>query len=191
MFVTHYATTEPPKYRVQGGTLSPVESGLLVSPERGLRFGYDDASGAVNLQDPPLQIICGSIADPTRAPAGMHTMKVVGWQPYQLKEGPQHWDQIKNEVSDANLEFLRRFAPNLTDDKILARFIESPLDLERMNPHFWHGSAHAGAQSAALLAEHADAGHAEAPAESRPVRRRGRLSVGAAPPRWAFTTICL
>jgi phytoene dehydrogenase-like protein len=152
MFVTHYATTEPPKYPVQGGTLSPVESGLLVTPERGLRFGYDDASGVVNLQDPPLQIICGSIADPTRAPAGMHTMKVVGWQPYQLKEGPQHWDQIKNEVSDTNLKFLRRFAPNLTDDKILARFIESPLDLERMNPHFWHGSAHAGAQSAAQSA---------------------------------------
>jgi phytoene dehydrogenase-like protein len=152
MFCTHYATTEPPKYPVQDGTLSPVESGILVSPERALRFGYDDARGVVNLQDPPLQIICCTLADPTRAPAGMHTLKVVGWQPYALKEGPQHWDQIKSEVSDANLKFLRRFAPNLTDDKILARFIESPLDLERMNPHFWHGSAHAGAQSAAQSA---------------------------------------
>jgi phytoene dehydrogenase-like protein len=152
MFVTHYATSEPPKYAVSGGTLSPVESGVLVSPERALRFGYDDARGVVNLEDPPLQIICCSVADPTRAPAGMHTLKVVGWQPYELKEGPQHWDKIKSEVSDANLKFLRRFAPNLTDDKILARFIESPLDLERMNPHFWHGSAHAGAQSAAQSA---------------------------------------
>jgi phytoene dehydrogenase-like protein len=152
MFVTHYATSEPPKYAINGGTLSPVESGLLVSPERALRFGYDDARGVVNLQDPPLQVICCTVADPTRAPAGMHTLKVIGWQPYQLKEGPEHWDQIKNEVSDANFKFLRRFAPNLTDDKILARFIESPLDLERMNPHFWHGSAHAGAQSAAQSA---------------------------------------
>jgi phytoene dehydrogenase-like protein len=152
MFVTHYATTEPPKYAVNGGALSPVESGILVSPERALRFGYDDARGVVNLEDPPLQVICCSVADPTRAPSGMHTLKVVGWQPYELKEGPQHWDKIKSEVSDANLKFLRRFAPNLTDDKILARFIESPLDLERMNPHFWHGSAHAGAQSAAQSA---------------------------------------
>jgi phytoene dehydrogenase-like protein len=152
MFVTHYATSEAPKYAINGGTLSPVESGLLVSPERALRFGYDDARGVVNLQDPPLQVICCTVADPTRAPAGMHTLKVIGWQPYQLKEGPEHWDQIKNEVSDANFKFLRRFAPNLTDDKILARFIESPLDLERMNPHFWHGSAHAGAQSAAQSA---------------------------------------
>jgi phytoene dehydrogenase-like protein len=151
MFVTHYATREPPKFAVEGGTLSPVEAGLLVSPERALRFGYDDARGVPNLEDPPLQIISCSVADPTRAPAGMHTVKVVGWQPYELKEGPQHWDDIKNEVSAANLKFLRRFAPNLTDDKILARFIESPLDLERMNPHFWHGSAHAGAQSASQV----------------------------------------
>ena len=149
MFVTHYATSEPPMYKVDGGTLSPVESGILASPYRALRFGYDDACGAVNLEQPPLQVICCSVADATRAPAGMHTLKVLGWQPYQLKQGPEHWDKIKYDVSDANLKYLRRFAPNLTDDKILARFVESPLDLERMNPHFWHGSAHAGAQNAA------------------------------------------
>jgi phytoene dehydrogenase-like protein len=148
MFVTHYATSEPPKYAIEGGTLSPVESGILVRPDRALHFAYDDARGVPNLEEPPLQVICCSIADPTRAPAGMHTLKILGWQPYELKEGPEHWDKIKNEVSDANLTFLRKFAPNLTDDKILARFVESPLDLERMNPHFWHGSAHAGAQSA-------------------------------------------
>lgn len=147
MFVTHYATTEPPRYAIQGGTIAPCESGVLETPERALRFGYDDARGAVNVENPPLQIICCTVPDPSRAPAGVHSVKVVGWQPYLLKEGPEHWDAIKNEVSNANLRYLRRFAPNLTDDKILARFIESPLDMERMNPHFWHGSAHAGAQT--------------------------------------------
>jgi len=149
MFVTHYATSEPPKFAVAGGTLSPVEAGILVRPDRALRYAYDDARGVVNLEEPSLQIICCSVADSTRAPAGMHTLKVLGWQPYELKEGPEHWAKIKNDVSDANLKFLQEFAPNLTDDKILAHFVESPLDLERMNPHFWHGSAHAGAQSAA------------------------------------------
>jgi len=148
MFVTHYATSEPPMFKVQGGVLSPVEAGILASPYRALRFGFDDARGVVNLEEPPLQVICCSVADATRTPAGKHTLKVLGWQPYMLKEGPEYWDKIKNDVSDANLKYLRKFAPNLTDDKILARFVESPLDLERMNPHFWHGSAHAGAQSA-------------------------------------------
>src|ERR1700726_4857288 len=104
MFVTHYATTEAPTFKVAGGIISPCEAGMLASSDRALGFGYDDASGVVNLKDPPLQIICCSAADPSRAPVGMHTLKVTGWQPYQLKEGPQHWANIKKEVSDANLK---------------------------------------------------------------------------------------
>jgi phytoene dehydrogenase-like protein len=149
MFVTHYATKEPATYPVAGGTLSPCESLILATPERALRFSYDDARREVNLEDPPLQIVCCSVADPSRAPSGLHTVKIIGFQPYDLKEGAQSWDAIKNQVADANLSYLRHFSPNLTDDKILARFVESPLDLERMNPHFWHGSAHGGAQSPA------------------------------------------
>ena len=144
MFVTNYAATEPPKYKLDVGTLSPVHSGLMVNSERAMQMGYDFASGLVNTENPPLHVICCSVADPTRAPAGMHTIKVVAYHPYRLKEGPEHWDAIKKQVSDANLHFLRQFSPNLTDDKILARTIESPLDLERMNPHNWHGSCHAG-----------------------------------------------
>jgi len=144
LYATNYPTIEPPKYTVAGGTLSPVHSGMMVSSDRALRMSVDYAQGAVNLEDPPLHVICCSLADPTRAPAGMHTIKIVSYQPYALKEGPQHWDEIKKKVSDANLNFLRKFSPNLNDDKILARTIESPLDLERMNPHNWHGSCHAG-----------------------------------------------
>ena len=144
MFSVNYATTEPPKYPVAGGTLSPVHSQLLASPERALRFAYDYAIGAVNIEDPPQHIICCTVADPTRAPAGMHTVKSVAYQPYDLKQGPQHWDKIKDEVADANLKYLQRFSPNLTNDKILERVVYSPLDLERMNPHNWHGSCHAG-----------------------------------------------
>jgi phytoene dehydrogenase-like protein len=149
LFATHYATTEPPKYPVAGGTISPVASGTMATPDRGLRVSYDFARQAVNVEDPTLLVVCSSVADPSRTPAGMHTIKVIGNQPYELKEGPQHWDEIKNEVSDANLKYLRRFAPNLTDDKILARIVESPLDMERMNAHNWHGTCHGGAQNAA------------------------------------------
>jgi phytoene dehydrogenase-like protein len=154
LFATNYATTEPPKYAVGGGTLSPVHSGMMVSADRAMRMSVDYTGGAVNLEDPPLHVICCSLADPTRAPAGMHTVKIVAYQPYELNEGPQHWDAIKQQVSEANLNYLRRYSPNLSEDKILARTIESPLDLERMNPHNWRGSCHAGgsgpAQSGAM-----------------------------------------
>ena len=149
LFASHYATTEPPKFPVVGGTLTSVAAGTMATPERGLRVSYDFATKNVNVEDPPLLIVCSTVADPSRAPAGMHTIKIIGNQPYELKEGPQHWDDIKERVSEANLNYLRKFAPNLTDDKILARLADSPLDLERMNAHNWHGTCHGGAQNAA------------------------------------------
>ena len=151
MFSVNYATKEPINYPVQGGTISPVHSELMASPERSLRFAYDYAIGAVNTDEPPQHIICCSNADPTRAPAGMHTIKSVAYQPYDLKEGPKHWDNIKEEVADANLRYLQRFVPSLTSDKILERVVYSPLDLERMNPHNWHGSCHAGGSGPSQL----------------------------------------
>ncbi|HVA94497.1 MAG TPA: NAD(P)/FAD-dependent oxidoreductase [Candidatus Dormibacteraeota bacterium] len=141
---TNYATTVPIEYPIEGGTISPVHSEIISGPERALRFAYDYNIGAVNLDDPPQHIICTTVADPTRAPAGMHTIKVVAYQPYDLKEGARHWDNIKEHVADANLKYLQRYAPTLTSDKILERVVHSPLDLERMNPHNWHGSCHAG-----------------------------------------------
>ena len=152
LFVTHYATTEPPTFTVKGGTVAPVAAGTMASPARALRLGYDFARGALNLDDPPLLVVCPTVADPSRAPNGHHTLKVLGFQPYDLKEGPAHWDEIKDAVSDANLNCLRRYAANLTDDKILARVVKSPLDLERFNPHNWHGTCHGGAQGPAQSA---------------------------------------
>ena len=130
----------------------PMAAGIMSTATRALRMGYDYARGAVNVEDPVLLAVCPTLVDSGRAPPGKHTVKVIGFQPYDLAEGPQHWDDIKEQVSQANLDHLRRFATNLTDDKILARVVESPLDLERMNPHNWRGSCHGGAQNAAQSA---------------------------------------
>jgi phytoene dehydrogenase-like protein len=144
MFVAHYALREPPTYAVPGGALTPCESVALLNPARLLQLESADADGEIDTHDPPLQIVCPTVADPSRAPRGMHTLKINSFQPYAIHEGPQAWEQLKARVADANLAALRRLAPNLTDDKILGRFIVSPIDLERMNRHFWRGSAHAG-----------------------------------------------
>jgi phytoene dehydrogenase-like protein len=154
-FNTHYALKEPVKYPVKGGTLLSVHSTTLQSPERALKFETEIACGEVNLEDPVLHIVQTSVADPTRAPAGMHTMRILGREPWNLKDGgAQHWDEIKEKVADAHLKAVRRLAPNLTDDVILARFITNPLDLERLNPHSYQGCCHGGtdgpAQAGAL-----------------------------------------
>ena len=150
MFAFHYATSEPPRYELaDGSTIAPAESALLSYPERILLSDYEHATGEFNLDDLPLQVVCPSIADPTRAPAGYHTLKIEGNLPYALKEGPQHWDNIKEKVAAEVFNNLRKLCPNLTEDKILGRFIQSPIDIERMNPAMWRGSVHAAAYGAA------------------------------------------
>lgn len=153
MLSLHYATTEAPKYPLPGGgTISTCEAAIAPPLDYYLRMNLIEARGQVNLDDPPgLQIVSPSVADPSRAPAGCHTVKIESNLPYGLKEGPKHWDNIKEEVAAGLLNHFRKFAPNLTPDKFLGKFIESPLDIERMNPSMWRGSTHGGAMSAAQV----------------------------------------
>ena len=154
LFPAHYATTTAPAYPVDGGELVPVASGTAPSVDRLLRVGSDAARGLVRDDDPMLLVVCATVADPSRAPGGRHVLKVLGFQPYELADGAGRWDDLKEEVAARNLEQLQRYAPNLTDETILARVVKSPLDLERMNAHNWHGTCHGGdlnpAQSGAL-----------------------------------------
>src|SRR5665213_2790847 len=145
MFSFHYATSEAPKYPLAGGgTISSTEASLMEQPESVLLLNSYNARGEVWTDDIPLQIVSPSVSDPTRAPAGHHTVKIEGTLPYGLKEGPKHWDNIKDQVAEKVFGRLRRAAPNLTPDKVLAKFLESTLDIERMNPAMWRGSAHHG-----------------------------------------------
>ncbi|HXP21534.1 MAG TPA: NAD(P)/FAD-dependent oxidoreductase [Streptosporangiaceae bacterium] len=144
MFVSHYATTVAPEFGVDGGTIRAVASGTPQSADRMLRLATDFRAGRIATDDPVLLVLCPTVADPSRAPDGAHTLKVVGFQPYELVGGPERWDDVKQQVSAANLAELRRYAANLTDDVVLASAVKSPLDLERMNAHNWHGSCHGG-----------------------------------------------
>lgn len=154
MFVAHYATSEPPLFAVEGGTMAVVAAGIAQTPERQLQAEERFRDGLLNDDASPMLVLTPSVGDPSRAPEGKHMVKVISHQPYELREGPQKWDEIKAEVARRNLDELRRYAPNLTDDKILATDIRSPLDLERYNAHNWHGSCHGGdmgpSQSGAL-----------------------------------------
>jgi phytoene dehydrogenase-like protein len=162
MFAAHYATTSPPRFPTAAGALTAVAAGIPWSVGRMLRVGSDLTRGIVATDEPVLLVLAPTVADPSRAPAGRHTLKVVGFQPYELDGGAEGWDRRKQAVADANLEALRRYAPNL-GDAVLASQVKSPLDLERFNAHNWHGSCHGGdmgpAQSGALRPAPGWAGH--------------------------------
>jgi phytoene dehydrogenase-like protein len=70
-------------------------------------------------------------------------------QPYDPGGGPGEWERLREAIAHEHLAHLRRAAPNLVDETILAELIVSPVDLERANPHMWHGTFHGGDRSLA------------------------------------------
>ena len=149
-FAAHYLTTEPPRYRARDGSeLTAVSAGVAGWPEQVVRMGRDIKEGRLVRDGGWLLFPTPTVADPSRAPAGHHTVKLLGMQPYDPGGGPGSWEGLRDEIAAVHLGHLRRAAPNLTDDKILARLIVTPPDLERANPHMWHGTFHGGDRSLA------------------------------------------
>lgn len=145
MFVAHYATKTPLQFPTQDGVVSAVAAGTPGSVERMLRVETDVTSNRVALDNPVLLVLCPTVADATRAPKDHHTLKIVGFHPYDIEGGASKWDEIKQQVAEVHLDHLRKFAPTLTPDSIIDQHVKSPLDLERTNSHNWKGACHGGA----------------------------------------------
>lgn len=128
------AAEELPDYAgaPSGGRPHESHHGLqLLSPSMGyVRRAYEDYLGGSPSKDPAVIAMTFSAIDPDVAPPGKHTIFLwAQYFPYELSGGRQ-WDDIREETADSILEVLYRYAPNMRG-KIIDRFIQTPLDLER------------------------------------------------------------
>ncbi|WP_174299343.1 NAD(P)/FAD-dependent oxidoreductase [Caulobacter sp. S45] len=143
MFVVHCALTEPPRYPLaSGGTMLTPEAAAMEDPASIFVPDRDAAEGELHLADYPLQVCHQSAFDPTRVPPGCGSVKVQGYVTYDLKGGPARWDEIKDQVADTVMSRYMKLTANLTPDKVLARHIVSPLDIERGNASMWRSNVH-------------------------------------------------
>jgi phytoene desaturase len=95
-----------------------------------LRRAFADYSRGLPARDPAVIAMTFSAIDPDVAPPGKHTVFLwAQYFPYELAGGTT-WDTIREQVADSILEVLYRYAPNMRG-KIIDRFIQTPLDLER------------------------------------------------------------
>jgi len=135
LFGVHLALNEPPRHAC-GGFDPDIDQAFkldigLETPEDFLILWSEIRRGELPEH---LGLFCSvpSLFDPTQAPKGKHTALI--WQPvpYSLKEGgPERWDEVKEEYMERCIERWREYAPNLTDENILAKAALSPLDIER------------------------------------------------------------
>lgn len=64
-----------------------------------------------------------TVFDPSQAPRGYHTAYAWHAMPYAPDGKPENIEAVKEEFADRMIEKWREFAPNMTRDNILARFI--------------------------------------------------------------------
>ncbi len=151
-FAAHYATTEPPRYPARDGEIECVSAGVTGWAGDILRMGRDVREGRLVRDGAWLLFPAPTVADPSRAPAGHHTVKILGMQPYAPAEAAGEepaaaWARLREEIAAVQLRHLHRAAPNLEPGTILGELIVSPVDLEAANPHMWHGTFHGGDRS--------------------------------------------
>jgi phytoene dehydrogenase-like protein len=78
--------------------------------------------------------------DPSQAPAGGHTAYLGLAVPFDLADGGgARWVDMAHETAEKLLAKFRQYAPNITNDKIVARFNYSPKDIEEYLPDLVSG----------------------------------------------------
>lgn len=144
-FASYYATTQAPMFPVgDGESVGAVSAGPAPWPEDIIEFGRGVREQRLHRPGTFLLFATPTLVDPSRAPDGHHTVKILSWAPYEAPDDLGDWETGKEVLAAEHLQLLQECAPNLTDDTILARTAKSPLDIEASNPHMWHGTIHGG-----------------------------------------------
>lgn len=156
LFVLHLIVKELPKYKGDAEKLF-FENGnypsVVALPGDSREFILNQARDVFSLRTHPMRresmhvmICCHDIYDDTRCPPGYHILSPIYIQvppPEYHKDGPEAVNKAKWEIAENIIDFIREFAPNMTEDNIVAKFINTPLDSEFRNTGFIGGNWYA------------------------------------------------
>ncbi|MDI6401640.1 NAD(P)/FAD-dependent oxidoreductase [Balneolaceae bacterium ANBcel3] len=109
---------------------------LLVPSLNHLDASIGDYMAGRPPEKPSVLAMTFSKIDPSLAPKGKHVLNAwAQWHPYTLSNGG-NWDDIREREADKIYDMVVHYAPNMKD-KLIDRFIQTPLDIERR-----HGLIH-------------------------------------------------
>jgi phytoene dehydrogenase-like protein len=148
LFAPHFALNEAPQWQAAEFNPDVLNSWTVgVMPENPdeayAHLWGDIRAGRVSDTYLPMALT-PTLVDPSQAPPGKHTLLM--WQPsvYDLAEGAEKWDEIKEDYAWQLYEWIGKFAPNMTQDNVLKMEVDSPLDIERRNISMWKASLMGG-----------------------------------------------
>lgn len=123
-------------------------------PIRSVAAGYGTAdgmarhlarhdAGEIDAEDPWLLVVDQTVVDPSRAPEGRATFKILTIAPYTLADG-RDWSEVKDEYAAALLDIVRARCRGLDQEDVMEMRAESPVDIAAHNPQNLGGSCHGG-----------------------------------------------
>jgi phytoene dehydrogenase-like protein len=140
----HAALDAPLQFRT-ADRVDAVMVELLPPNYETLRRAFDELRYGQLMPCPLLGLGSLSQFDPSRVPPGKAILHLWDYVPYQRPDG-RSWDQAKQEYADRMLAHLSKFVANVPG-VVLARHVDSPVDMERTSPSFRRGDLHGIATS--------------------------------------------
>jgi phytoene dehydrogenase-like protein len=139
LFCLHLAVSEPPQYRA--GADNPhvnraFSQEMFCGTVADQVQAYQEIAAGKAPRRAMLQITLPTLFDPSQAPAGKHTVLVWQYAPFALQGG---WQKARAEYAEHVLGLWQTYAPNMTQDKILATTIQDPTDTVQHNDNMVNG----------------------------------------------------
>ena len=146
----HYALNEAPEFR-NGTDMDKTAFQRIFGTVADIDKQYNEMAMGLAPTDPFLWTAAWTTMDPTRAPAGKHTLIMDTFVPVDLASG-EDWEQTGPAyVRDTLLRQLRNYTANMDDDNILAEYVETGPSLARANLCFYRGVTTGGERTLAQM----------------------------------------
>ncbi|MBI3090619.1 MAG: NAD(P)/FAD-dependent oxidoreductase [Candidatus Tectomicrobia bacterium] len=150
LLTVHYALDEAPRFVAAQGNPDVARCWLIAWGVENPRH-IQEIVNDIRARTLPRRILgfggSPTANDPSQAPPGKHTAFIWTFVPYHLPQGPESWPRVQEAYADAIQAAWRAYAPNMTGDAILGRYVYTPRDIELKVPSMFHGSiqhGHAG-----------------------------------------------
>ncbi|HUR78087.1 MAG TPA: NAD(P)/FAD-dependent oxidoreductase [Acidimicrobiales bacterium] len=142
MFKLDLALDGPAAWRADGLASTGVVH--LTGEPAGMARAYGEIEAGLLPTEPLLIVGQQSIADPTRAPAGGHTLWVECHVPSRPREG--EWSECRDPFTDRVIDRVASFAPGLRE-RIVGMAVHTPPDLEARNANLVDGDLGGGSMA--------------------------------------------